>query len=58
MWEDPQNEGGGRFVLRVRKGWENRVWEELVLNYIMNEHAHLDSVCGLVLFVVNLDHAL
>jgi translation initiation factor 4E len=34
VWEDPQNANGGRFILRVRRGWGSRVWEELLLSYI------------------------
>ncbi|KAI5474349.1 translation initiation factor eIF-4E [Pseudohyphozyma bogoriensis] len=30
MWEDPANTGGGRWVLRLRKGVADRVWEEVV----------------------------
>ena len=29
-WEDPANTGGGRWVLRLRKGVADRVWEEVV----------------------------
>lgn len=29
-WEDPMNAGGGRWVLRLRKGVADRVWEEIV----------------------------
>ena len=29
-WEDPSNVGGGRWVLRLRKGVADRVWDELV----------------------------
>ena len=30
IWEDPANVNGGRFVLRLRKGVADRVWEEIV----------------------------
>ncbi|KAM3132875.1 hypothetical protein pb186bvf_015023 [Paramecium bursaria] len=49
VWEDPQNQDGGRFILRVRHGWENRVWEELVLSYLGEENQHLQHICGLIM---------
>lgn len=30
MWEDPANTGGGRWVLRLRKGVADRIWEEVI----------------------------
>lgn len=30
LWEDAANAGGGRWVLRLRKGVADRVWEEVV----------------------------
>lgn len=30
IWEDVANVGGGRWVLRLRKGVADRVWEEIV----------------------------
>lgn len=29
-WEDEHNTGGGRWVLRLRKGVADRIWEEVV----------------------------
>ena len=29
-WEDAANVGGGRWVLRLRKGVADRVWEEVI----------------------------
>lgn len=29
-WEDEHNSGGGRWVLRLRKGVADRIWEEVV----------------------------
>ena len=34
MWEDKLNEGGGRFVLRIKKPFANKIWEDLVLALI------------------------
>lgn len=45
MWEDPSNQNGGRFVLRVKKQYANYFWENLVLAFIGNP---ISSLCGLV----------
>lgn len=47
VWEDPHNLGGGRFVLRLRKGVADRVLEELVLAVVGERLA----VNGIVLSV-------
>lgn len=31
VWEDPANERGGKWILRLRKGIAGRLWEHLVL---------------------------
>ncbi len=30
MWEDEQNKNGGKFIIRLNKGYANKFWEELV----------------------------
>ena len=34
MWEDEPNLGGGRFVMRLKKPFSNKIWEDLVLSFI------------------------
>lgn len=31
MWEDEANKAGGRWTLRVQKGYANKLWEDLLL---------------------------
>mmetsp|Transcript_25326 Transcript_25326/g.22352 ORF Transcript_25326/g.22352 Transcript_25326/m.22352 type:complete len:117 (+) Transcript_25326:71-421(+) len=33
-WEDKANEGGGSFILRVKKNYANKFWEDLLISYI------------------------
>lgn len=34
MWEDEANKLGGRWVIRVNKGFSNKLWEDLTLAMI------------------------
>jgi translation initiation factor 4E len=34
MWEDAANVAGGRYIIRVKKGSTQRIWEELMLSLI------------------------
>ncbi|KAI0075314.1 translation initiation factor eIF4e [Panus rudis PR-1116 ss-1] len=34
VWEDPLNLGGGKWIIRVKKGVADRLWEDLVLAII------------------------
>jgi translation initiation factor 4E len=34
MWEDEANKNGGRWTLRVAKGYANKLWEDLILAFI------------------------
>lgn len=44
---------GGRLILRVKRGFENRVWEELILHYLSDDNPHLQGVCGIVKININ-----
>lgn len=50
VWEDPSNERGGKWVIRIRKDLADRLWEHLLLALMAGA---LDSckVCGVVLSV-------
>lgn len=47
MWEDECNKGGGRFILKVKKQYGNKFWEDLLLAYIGEQFEANDLVCGL-----------
>lgn len=34
VWEDPLNLSGGKWIIRLKKGVSDRVWEDLVLGII------------------------
>ena len=51
MWEDENNQGGGRFILRLKKNYANRFWEDLILSFIGEQCPENDEICGLVLSV-------
>eukprot|EP00826_Nyctotherus_ovalis_P054813 TRINITY_DN7213_c0_g1_i5.p2 TRINITY_DN7213_c0_g1~~TRINITY_DN7213_c0_g1_i5.p2 ORF type:complete len:116 (+),score=39.67 TRINITY_DN7213_c0_g1_i5:135-482(+) len=31
MWEDERNKGGGKWTLKVQKGYGSKLWEEIVI---------------------------
>lgn len=37
VWEDPVNASGGKWIIRLKKGLINRLWEHLVLALITGE---------------------
>jgi translation initiation factor 4E len=39
IWEDPVNEKGGKWIVRLKKGVADRVWEEIVLAVIGDQFA-------------------
>lgn len=54
VWEDPINAAGGKWIIRLKKGLINRLWEHLVLALITGE---LDTpgsdfeACGVVVSI-------
>jgi hypothetical protein len=34
MWEDSGNSNGSRFMLRVKKEYANRIWEDLIIAFL------------------------
>lgn len=34
VWEDPLNRAGGKWIIRLRKGVADRVWEDLVCGIV------------------------
>jgi translation initiation factor 4E len=51
VWEDPLNISGGKWILRLRKGVADRLWEDLVLGVIGEQFDEEDEICGCVLSV-------
>ena len=42
VWEDPLNITGGKWIIRLRKGIADRLWEDLVLAVIGDQFAECD----------------
>jgi translation initiation factor 4E len=59
VWEDPLNLPGGKWIVRLRKGVADRIWEDLVLALIGDQFAgvaqpHEDAwpeICGCTISV-------
>jgi len=51
VWEDPLNKDGGKWIIRLRKGVADVLWENLVLALIGDQFDEEDRVCGCVLSV-------
>lgn len=51
VWEDPMNKDGGKWIIRLRKGVADRLWEDLILALIGDQFDADDEVCGCVLSV-------
>ncbi|KAG8876461.1 hypothetical protein FRB97_004151 [Tulasnella sp. 331] len=51
VWEDPLNQNGGKWIIRLRKSIADRLWEDLVLAVIGDQFDIDDGICGVVLSV-------
>lgn len=51
MWEDPANTNGGRWVIRVQKGYANKLWEDLLLATIGDQFEPANEVNGIIVSV-------
>jgi translation initiation factor 4E len=49
MWEDEANNEGGKWIIRVRKGLADRIWEDVLLAIIGGEFGTGDELCGVVI---------
>lgn len=47
-WEDPQNQAGGKWMVRLKKGLASMVWEEVVLAVIGEQFDVGHEICGAV----------
>lgn len=55
VWEDPANASGGKWIIRLKKGLVNRLWEHLLLAVITGGLSESvlaeEEVCGVVVSV-------
>jgi translation initiation factor 4E len=51
MWEDEANKNGGRWTLRVSKGYANKLWEDLILAMIGEQFSLENEINGIVLSI-------
>jgi len=49
VWEDPLNENGGKWIVRIKKGLASRYWEQLMIAIISEQFDVGREVCGAVL---------
>lgn len=49
IWEDPENAQGGKWMVRTKKQYSPRLWEDLVLAFVGDQFP--DDVTGLVLSI-------
>lgn len=49
MWEDEANKIGGRWRLKVDKGFANKIWEDLILALIGEQFECENEVTGIYL---------
>lgn len=52
-WEDPQNERGGKWMVRLKKGLTAHYWEELIIAIIGEQFDVGHEICGAVVSVRN-----
>jgi translation initiation factor 4E len=50
-WEDPANNNGGKWMVRLKKGLASRYWEELILAIIGEQFDAGEEICGAVVSV-------
>lgn len=46
-WEDPANKRGGKFTVRLRKGFASRYWEDLLLAVLGEQFGVGTELCGI-----------
>ena len=51
MWEDEANKDGGRWVIRVAKGYANKLWEDLLLATIGEQFESSNQINGIIVSV-------
>jgi translation initiation factor 4E len=51
MWEDEANKNGGRWVIRINKGYANKIWEDLILAMIGEQFELENEINGIVMSI-------
>jgi len=51
MWEDEANREGGKWIVRLRKGYASRCWEDLVLAVVGEQFDVSEEICGVVISI-------
>lgn len=51
MWEDKENENGGKWIVRLRKGVATRCWENLILAMLGEQFMVGKEICGAVVSI-------
>nr|XP_061810494.1 eukaryotic translation initiation factor 4E type 2-like [Nerophis lumbriciformis] len=51
MWEDECNRGGGKWIIRLRKGLASRFWENLILAMLGEQFMVGEEICGAVISI-------
>jgi translation initiation factor 4E len=51
MWEDEANKFGGRWVIRINKGYSNKLWEDLILAMIGEQFEVDNEINGIVITI-------
>ena len=51
LWEDEGNKNGGKWVIRIKKGYATKCWEDLLLAVIGEQFEVLNELCGIVISV-------
>ncbi|EGG16599.1 hypothetical protein DFA_09146 [Cavenderia fasciculata] len=58
VWEDPENQNGGKFVIKVRRNYTSKWWEDLLLAFIGEQIDGGDSINGVVISFRSADNSL
>ena len=48
MWEDDHNSNGGKWIMRLKKGYVSLFWEQLILAFIGQKLDELGDVNGII----------
>ena len=51
MWEDEANKNGGRWTIRMNKGFANKLWEDLILAMIGEQFELENEINGIVISI-------
>lgn len=52
MWEDPQNSTGGSWILKIKKDYSSKFWEDLVLAMLgCDYNLPPEEICGIAVTI-------